>query len=106
MSNALSCFGHRTPDPGLPDLFPLVPPMIRLSYIVLPRLTAFESPERFKAVLACLRECGYQGGELNITEPFGIEPALLEGMIEQVGLAIPSFLTGEAYADGLCLSSP
>ena len=80
--------------------------MIRLSYLVLPRLTAFESPERFKGVLAYVRECGYEGVELNITEPFGIEPAVLEGMIEEVGLAIPSFLTGEAYADGLCLSSP
>ena len=80
--------------------------MIRLSYLVLPRLTAFDSPERFKGVLAYLHECGYEGVELNITEPFGIEPAVLEGMIEQFGLAIPSFLTGEAYADGLCLSSP
>jgi len=80
--------------------------MIRLSYLVLPRLAAFDSPERFKSVLAYLHECGYEGVELNMTEPFGIEPAVLEGMIEQIGLAIPSFLTGEAYADGLCLSSP
>ncbi len=80
--------------------------MIRLSYLVLPRLAAFDSLERFKVVLAYLHECGYEGVELNITEPFGIEPAVLEGMIEQIGLAIPSFLTGEAYADGLCLSSP
>lgn len=80
--------------------------MFRMSYIVLPRLTAFESPAQFKRVLICLRECGYEGVELNITEPFGIEPGLLEEMLGETGLAIPSFLTGEAYADGLCLSAP
>lgn len=80
--------------------------MVHLSYIVLPRLTAFESTTQFKDVLTHLRACGYEGVELNITEPFGIEPARLQGMIEEIGLAIPSFLTGEAYADGLCLSSP
>jgi len=80
--------------------------MIRLSYIVLPRLTTFESPARFERVLTFLRECGYQGVELNLTDPLGIEPELLEEMVGEAGLAIPSFLTGEAYTDGLCLSSP
>ena len=80
--------------------------MTHLSYILLPRLTAFESPAQLKRVLAHLRECGYEGVELNITEPLGIAPALLEEMMAEIGLAVPSFLTGEAYADGLCLSSP
>lgn len=80
--------------------------MIRLSYIVLPRLTAFESPERFASVLSILRDCGYDGVELNITEPLGIDPGWLERLIGERGLVIPSFLTGEAYGDGLCLSSP
>jgi sugar phosphate isomerase/epimerase len=80
--------------------------MTRLSYLVLPRLTAFKSPDQFSHLLRHVRECGYDGVELNITEPFGIEPGLLEEMIGEIGLAIPSFLTGEAYADGLCLSSP
>jgi sugar phosphate isomerase/epimerase len=79
--------------------------MIRLSYIVLPRLTAFKSPDQFRQVLRHLRDCGYDGVELNLTEPFGIEPAELDRMIREVGLTIPSFLTGEAYADGLCLSA-
>jgi sugar phosphate isomerase/epimerase len=79
--------------------------MIRLNYIVLPRLTAFNSPDQFRQVLRHLRECGYDGVELNLTEPFGIEPAELDRMIREVELAIPSFLTGEAYADGLCLSA-
>jgi D-psicose/D-tagatose/L-ribulose 3-epimerase len=79
--------------------------MIRLSYIVLPRLTAFKSPDQFSHLLRHVRECGYDGVELNLTEPFGIGLAELARMIREVGLAIPSFLTGEAYADGLCLSA-
>jgi sugar phosphate isomerase/epimerase len=80
--------------------------MIRLSYIVLPRLSAFESPAQLKRLLTHLKACGYEGVELNIIEPFGIEVQVLEEMLGEIGLAIPSFLTGEAYADGLCLSSP
>ena len=78
--------------------------MMRLSYLVLPRLTAFKSPDEFSHLLRHVRECGYDGVELNLTEPFGIEPAELNRMIRELGLTIPSFLTGEAYADGLCLS--
>src|SRR5580704_92766 len=80
--------------------------MIHLSYILLSRLTAFESPAKLRSVLSVLRECGYEGVELNITDPLGIDPDELHAMVEDVGLVIPSFLTGEAYADGLCLSSP
>ena len=80
--------------------------MIHLSYILLSRLAAFESPAKLRSVLSVLRECGYEGVELNITDPLGIDPDELQAMVEDVGLAIPSFLTGEAYADGLCLSSP
>jgi sugar phosphate isomerase/epimerase len=80
--------------------------MIRLSYILLPRLTAFGSVDELRRILLHLRACGYDGVELNLTEPFGIEPAQLELLVREIGLTIPSFLTGEAYADGLCLSSP
>jgi D-psicose/D-tagatose/L-ribulose 3-epimerase len=80
--------------------------MIHLSYILLPRLTSFDSPTKLKSVLRGIRACGYEGIELNITEPLGIDPDELHAMAADVGLAIPSFLTGEAYADGLCLSSP
>lgn len=79
--------------------------MIRLSYIVLPRLSAFAG-NRLEQSLAFLKECGYDGVEFNITEPLGIDVAVLERLTQRHGLAIPSFLTGEAYADGLCLCSP
>jgi sugar phosphate isomerase/epimerase len=80
--------------------------MIHLSYILLPRLTAFESPAKLKSVFSGIRACGYDGVELNITDPLGIDPNELFEMAEEIGLAIPSFLTGEAYGDGLCLCSP
>ena len=80
--------------------------MMSLSYIVLPRLAAFESLDKLQRVFALLRECGYEGAELNITEPLGIEPRELERLLHEHNLVVPSFLTGEAYSDGLCLCSP
>ena len=59
-----------------------------------------------RRVLGVLRDAGYEGVEFNLTEPFGIDPGELEKLLSEVGLVVPSFLTGEAYFDGLCLSSP
>jgi D-psicose/D-tagatose/L-ribulose 3-epimerase len=53
-----------------------------------------------------LKECGYDGVELNITEPLGIDPNKLAKLVARNGLTVASFLTGEAYSDGLCLCSP
>jgi D-psicose/D-tagatose/L-ribulose 3-epimerase len=80
--------------------------MTRLSYIVLPRLSAFASPNDLWRIFALLRECGYEGVEFNITEPLGIGPDELKRLLDEFGLVVPSFLTGEAYNDGLCLCSP
>jgi sugar phosphate isomerase/epimerase len=80
--------------------------MIQLSYIVLPRLSTFDGSDQFKRVLDLLQTCGYDGVELNITEPLGIDPDKLLRLVHDAGLSVPSFLTGEAYSDGLCLSSP
>ncbi len=57
-------------------------------------------------MFSLLAECGYQGVELNLTQPLGIEQDSLERMLKSSGLVVPSFMTGEAYHDGLCLSSP
>ena len=80
--------------------------MIRLSYILLPRLATFESLDRLRNTFAMLRDCGYAGVELNLTEPLGIDRPALHRLLTEAGLVVPSFLTGEAYQDGLCLSSP
>lgn len=53
---------------------------------------------------ATLRDCGYDGIELNMREPFDLDS--VERNLEDHNLVMPSFLTGEAYFDGLCLSSP
>jgi sugar phosphate isomerase/epimerase len=80
--------------------------MIRLSYIVLSRLNAFRSAEELRPIVETLRDAGYHGVEFNLTEPSGVDLTELHALVEQSGLVVPSFLTGEAYADGLCLSSP
>lgn len=80
--------------------------MYRFSYIVLDRLSSFPSDEDLRKVLSFVKECGYDGAELNLTEPAGVDLDRLEKSIHELDLAIPSFLTGEAYRDGLCLSSP
>jgi sugar phosphate isomerase/epimerase len=62
--------------------------------------------ENIHDTLSFIRSCGYEGLELNLT------PELV-GRLDEIGdaaekcdLVIPSFLTGAAYAEGLCLSSP
>jgi D-psicose/D-tagatose/L-ribulose 3-epimerase len=80
--------------------------MIRLSYIVLPRLAAFGSTAAIRDTFALLRDCGYAGVELNLTDPLGIDRGELLDLVAGAGLVVPSLLTGEAYQDGLCLSSP
>jgi D-psicose/D-tagatose/L-ribulose 3-epimerase len=80
--------------------------MIRLSYILLPRLATFATPDRLREAFAVLRDCGYEGVELNLTEPLGIDRVALRRLVDDSGLVVPSFLTGEAYLDGLCLSTP
>ena len=80
--------------------------MPRYSFIVMERVSAFPSPEAFRRALQALRDCGYEGVELNLTEPLGVDLDLLEKWTRELQLQVPSFLTGEAYFEGLCLSSP
>ena len=79
--------------------------MIRLSYIVIDRLSSFGSDVDLRRTLAFLKECGYDGVELNLTDPSGVSLSDLRRWTDKLELAVPSFLTGEAYNDGLCLSS-
>ena len=80
--------------------------MIRFSYIVIDRLDSFGSDADVQRTLAFLKECGYDGVELNLSDPLGVSFSNLRKWIDELDLVIPSFLTGEAYNDGLCLSSP
>ena len=80
--------------------------MSRYSYIVIDPLSSFGPGDRLQGVLSFLRDCGYSGVELNLTEPTGVDPDRLEGWLSDLDLVVPSFLTGDAYSQGLCLSAP
>ena len=58
--------------------------------------------DRFRELAAL----GYGGVELQLNHPAGVDLDRLERALADCGLVVPSFLTGEAYAAGLCLCSP
>ena len=80
--------------------------MIRYSYIVIDPLASFASDGEIPSTLALLKTCGYEGVEFNLTQPPGVDLDRLERWVADAGLVIASFLTGEAYREGLCLCSP
>lgn len=56
------------------------------------------------ANLDFIKACGYQGVELNLTPDLLARLGEVGPLCEERGLVVPSFLTGAAYAEGLCLS--
>jgi 5-keto-L-gluconate epimerase len=80
--------------------------MIPLSFILLPQLRAETAFDELDRKLGFLRECGYRGVEFNLAAPLGGSLDTLERVVQRHDLAVVSFLTGEAYAEGLCLCSP
>jgi len=80
--------------------------MVHFSYILMDLLASFESDDALRRRFALLKECGYEGVELNLTDPPGVDLDRLQGWLTDLGLVMPSFLTGAAYNDGLCLSVP
>ncbi len=80
--------------------------MTRYSYIVIEPLSSFGPGDRLQGILSLLRDCGYAGVELNLTKPTGVDLDRLERWLSDLDLVVPSFLTGDAYGEGLCLSSP
>lgn len=81
--------------------------MDRFSYIVMDRLAALREDD-LRPILHSLADCGFQGVEFNLTEPAGLPLNTLQQLVSEYSLQVTSFLTGEAYFDGLCLilSSP
>jgi sugar phosphate isomerase/epimerase len=75
------------------------------SYILVDPLSSFAADDEFRRALEFLRETGYDGVEINIAEPPGMDLDRVEASAAHVGMAIPSLMTGPAYAEGLCLSS-
>jgi D-psicose/D-tagatose/L-ribulose 3-epimerase len=82
-----------------------MPNPLRYAFIILERLADL-SEDELAARLRHLADLGYGGAEFQLAHPFGIDPVRLERLLKDCGLAVPSFLTGAAYPEGLCLCSP
>ena len=76
--------------------------MYRYSYIIID----FSEIKDVRATFALLRECGYAGVELNLTPDVLNRLDEIESAADANGLVVPALLTGAAYEEGLCLSSP
>ena len=80
--------------------------MIRYSYMIIDQLSSFGDDDDIRRMLEFIKDCGYEGVELNLREPPGVDLDRLQKWLGELGLIVPSFLTGEAYKEGLCLCSP
>ena len=79
---------------------------MRYSYMLIDQLTSLGGDDDIRRFLSFIRECGYDGIELNLRHPAGFDLGKLQSWLADAGLVVPSFLTGEAYKEGLCLCSP
>ena len=52
--------------------------MTRYSHIIIDRLSSLGSDNEIRRTLVFLKECGYEGIELNLTEPPGVNLNRLE----------------------------
>ena len=80
--------------------------MTRFSFMVIDTATVLADEATTRGCFELIGSCGYAGIELNITRPVLEQQDLLASLAAAHELAIPSFLTGTAYAEGLCLCSP
>jgi len=77
----------------------------RYSFIIIERLNDL-GPDEISARLGHLAKLGYAGVEFQLVPTSDAFVDRLERSLADSGLVVPSFLTGEAYGEGLCLSSP
>jgi len=80
--------------------------MIHYSFMIIPDLSTIGNDDTIRRTLDLIKSCGYAGVELNMTGGLTRYLDKVASWIEERELTIPSFLTGEAYNEGLCLSSP
>ena len=74
---------------------------MRYSYMVIDFSTIADD---LAANLDYIKACGYEGVELNLTPDCLVRLDEIEPLLAERGLVVPSFLTGAAYQEGLCLS--
>ena len=77
--------------------------MIHYSYMVIDTHALFQAD--LSELFDLLSSCGYEGVELNLFPGLAAESSRLEQALAASELTLPSFLTGAAYSDSLCLSS-
>jgi D-psicose/D-tagatose/L-ribulose 3-epimerase len=80
--------------------------MTRFSFLILQPLPNLGSDDDVRRSFDLVKSCGYDGVELNLTPATFDYTARLERWLSESGLVLPSWCTGEAYGEGLCLSSP
>jgi sugar phosphate isomerase/epimerase len=78
--------------------------MINLCFMLIDPPSSWD--EDIEKTLSFIKSCGYGSVELNLTSEVITHLDEIEQSINCLGLSVPSFLTGSAYGDGLCLSSP
>ena len=71
--------------------------MIRYSYKINDKLASYGADDDIRTTLEFIKDCGYDGVELNLRDPPGIDLDRLHQWLVEIGLIVPSFLTGEAY---------
>lgn len=60
----------------------------------------------FQRNLEQVRQAGFDGAELYLRNPAGLDPAAVARAIDDAGLAMPAICTGEVYGtDGLCFAA-
>ena len=74
---------------------------MRYSYMVIDFATIGDD---LAASLDYIKDCGYEGVELNLTPDCLARLDEIEPLLAERGLVVPSFLTGAIYQEGLCLS--
>lgn len=80
--------------------------MFHYSIILTDPLSSFGSETELRNRFISAKECGFEGVELGLNEPLGINLDHIEQWLTDLGLVVPALLTGEAYSKENCLSSP
>ena len=80
--------------------------MTHFSFLILQPLPQLGDADAIRRLFDFVKGCGYDGVELNLNLASLELMAPLELWLAESGLTLPSCCTGEAYAEGLCLSSP
>lgn len=83
---------------------------MKLSLVVSVEETAFDAVAMrggWESAVARLGALGFDGAELAIRDPAGVDPGRIEAVLRGAGLTVPAVGTGQAFLrDGLSLSSP